>query len=61
MKLPDLPNIPEKDFEALPQWAKDYFVVLRSICEVWKANSLRLQAENHALKAEIKALNETVE
>ena len=60
MNPTDLPNIPEKDFEALPQWAKDYFAVLRSTCEVWKANSLRLQAENLALKAEIIALKETV-
>ena len=27
MKPPDLSTIPEKDFEVLPQWAKDYLVV----------------------------------
>jgi hypothetical protein len=27
MKPPDLPTIPEKDFQALYRWAKDYFLV----------------------------------
>ena len=30
MKPPDPPTIPEKDFEALPQWVKHYYVVLRA-------------------------------
>jgi transposase len=58
MKPPDLPTIPEKDFETLPQWAKDYFVVLRATCEMWKAIALRQEAEILELKAEIKALKE---
>ena len=34
MKSPDLSTIPEKDFEALLQWAKDFFVVCRATCEM---------------------------
>jgi hypothetical protein len=30
MNPQDLPTIPEKNFETLPRWAKDYFVVLRA-------------------------------
>ena len=34
MKPPELPTIPKKDFEILPQWAKDYFVVIRATYEI---------------------------
>ncbi len=58
MKPPELPAIPEKDFETLPQWAKDYFVALRATCEMWKAIVIRQEAEILELKTEIRALKE---
>ena len=49
MKPPDLPTIPEKDFVTLTQWAKDYFVVLRATCEMWKAIAIRSEVTHFLL------------